>query len=152
MSYDNYKPWSYEVLCSDDAMEVFYELCGSRDVSDSIEKKLDKILLGKKINSDFDDCIGGLVAAALVAYAETDVNCYNMLNLDLDISKEKKEFYDKYDPLLDVVYQNDLDHLKKKAIKVLKMMHNTELGAWWYEEDTYVEWLENIEDMIRELE
>lgn len=151
MSYETYRPWSYQVLCSDEAMKVYYELCCGKDIADGIEKKLNKILLGKKASSDFDDCISGMVAAALVGYAETNVNCYNLLDLDLDIPKDKKEFYDKYDPLLDMVFHTDLKYLKDKAIKVLNMMHNTELGEWWYEEDTYLEWCENIDDMVYEL-
>lgn len=152
MSYENFEPWSYEVLCSDDAMKTFYELCSSKDLAHDIERKLDKILLGKKARSGFDDCINGMTAAALVAYSECEnINCYNLLDLDLDKPDDKEKFYKEYDPFLDVVFHTDLSHLNNKAIKVLDMLHNTELGGWWYEEDMSLEWITNIAEMSREL-
>lgn len=148
MSYENYKPWSYEVLCSDDAMETFYELFASNDLPHDIELKLDKV----KMTSDHHTSVEGLVAAALVAYSECEnINCYNLLDLDLDKPGDKEKFYREYDPFLHIVFHTDLSHLNKKAIKVLDMLHNTELGRWWYEEDLSIEWITNIAEMSQEL-
>lgn len=140
--------WSYQVLCDDDAVEAFYELCGSGDLARDIEKKLDKV----KMTSDYRTSVEGLVAAALVAYSETDINAYNLLDLDLDDPGDKAKFDKEYEPLLDVVFHTDLSHLDKKAIRVLKILPNTELGEWWYEEDLSIEWIENITAMFRALE
>lgn len=140
--------WGYQVLCDDDAMETFFELCASADLAQDIERKLDKV----KPTSDYRTSVEGLVAAALVAYSECEnINCYNLLDLDLDKPEDKKKFYKEYDPFLDVVYHTDLSHLNKKAVKVLDMLHNTELGGWWYEEDLSIEWISNIAEMSREL-
>lgn len=139
--------WSYQVLCDDDAMETFYELSNSPDLARDIEMKLDKV----KMSSDYRTSVEGLVAAALVAYSETDVSAYNLLDLDLDNPDDKAKFEKEYKPFLNKVFQTDLSHLNKKAVKVLNMLPNTELGGWWYEEELSIEWVENIAAMQREL-
>ena len=139
---------SYQVLCDDDAMETFCELCASGDLARDIEIKLDKVTR----TSDYRTSVEGMVAAALVAYSECEnVNCYNLLDLDLNKPADKKKFYKEYDPFLDIVFHTDLSYLNKKAIKVLDMLHATELGEYWYEEDLSVEWISNIDIMSREL-
>ena len=139
--------WSYQVLCDDDAMETFYELSNSPDLARDIEMKLDKV----KMSSDYRTSVEGLVAAALVAYAETDVSAYNLLDLDLEKPYDNAKFEKEYKPFLNRVYHTDLSHLNKKAVKVLNMLPNTELGGWWYEEELSIEWIENISAMQREL-
>lgn len=151
MSEETYNPWSYQVLCSDDAMEIFYELCGSKDLAGNIEKMLDKILLGKKQFSDFDTSLAGMIAAALVSYSLTNTNAYDLLDLDLEDPDDNAKFEKEYEPFLDTVYNTDLSHLSQKAIKVLHMLPNGELGGWWYEEDQSIEWIENISGMERAL-
>lgn len=139
---------SYQVLCDDDAMETFYELRASGDLKRDIELKLDRVTR----NSDYRESVEGMVAAALVAYSECEnVNCYNLLDLDLEKPADKKKFYKEYDPFLDIVFNTDLSYLNKNAIKVLDMLHATELGEYWYEEDLSVEWISNIGIMSREL-
>lgn len=139
--------WSYQVLCDDDAMETFYELSNSADLAQDIERKLDDV----KPYSDYRTSVEGLVAAALVAYAETDVSAYNLLDLDLDDPEDKAKFEREYKPFLNKVYHTDLSGLMEKAVKVLNKLPNTELGGWWYEDDQSIEWVENIAAMQREL-
>lgn len=139
---------SYQVLCDDDAMETFFELSASGDLARDIEIKLDKVTR----NSDYRESVEGMVAAALVAYSECEnVGCCNLLDLDLEKPVDKKKFYKEYDPFLDIVFNTDLSHLNKKAIKVLDMLHATELGEYWYDDDLSVEWISNIGIMSREL-
>ena len=139
--------WSYQVLCDDDAMETFYELSVSNDLIGDIEKKLDNM----KPYADYRTSVEGLVAAALVSYSLTKINAYNLLDLDLDDPKDNEKFEKDYKPFLNVVYHTDLSPLVKKAIRALKMMPNTGLGGWWYEEEQSLEWLENISGMERAL-
>lgn len=139
--------WSYQVLCDDDAIETFYELSGSNDLIGDIEKKLDKM----KAYADYRTSVEGLVAAALVSYSLTNTNAYDLLDLDLDDPEDKEKFEKEYEPFLDIVYHTDLSPLVKKAIRVLHLMPNTELGEWWYEEDQSIEWIENISGMERAL-
>lgn len=139
--------WSYQVLCDDDAMETFHELSVSANLAQDIEAKLDKVTP----YSDYRTSVEGLVAAALVAYAETDVSAYNLLDLDLDDPEDKAKFEREYKPFLNEVYHTDLSGLMDKAAKVLNKLPNTELGGWWYEEDQSIEWIENISAMQREL-
>lgn len=139
--------WSYRVLCDDDAMETYKELSVSLDLAKDIEAKLDKITA----YSDYRTSVEGLVAAALVAYSESDVSAYNLLDLDLDDPEDKEKFEREYKPFLNAVYHTDLSGLMDKAAKVLNKLPNTELGGWWYEEDQSLEWIENISAMQREL-
>ena len=139
--------WSYQVLCDDDAMETYNEFAASANLARDIEGKLDKVTQ----YSDYRTSVEGLVAAALVAYAETDVRAYNLLDLDLENPEDKAKFEREYKPFLNEVYHTDLSGLMDKAAKVLNKLPNTELGGWWYEEDQSLEWIENIGAMQREL-
>lgn len=139
--------WSYQVLCDDDAMETFYELSSSKDLIGDIEKKLDKM----KAYADYRTSVEGLVAAALVSYSLTNTNAYDLLDLDLEDPEDNEKFEKEYEPFLDIVYHTDLSPLVDKAIRVLHLMPNTELGGWWYEEEQSIEWIENISGMERAL-
>lgn len=139
--------WSYQALCDDDAMETYHELEVSADLARDIEAKLDKVTA----YSDYRTSVEGLVAAALVAYSESDVSAYNLLDLDLEDPEDKAKFEKEYKPFLNEVYHTDLSGLMDKAAKVLNKLPNTELGGWWYEEEQSLEWIENISAMQREL-
>lgn len=139
--------WSYQVLCDDDAMETYLELTASKDLARDLETKLDKVTQF----SDYRTSVEWL-AAALVAYAETDVSAYNLLDLDLEDPEDKAKFEAEYDPFLDQVYNTDLSRLKKKAAKTLRSLPDTKLGALRKAyDDTYDDWTGNIDEMLEEL-
>lgn len=142
---------SWEILCSKDAMKTFHELEKSDDLAGDIEKLLKAVTK----TSDIHVLTAGLVAAAFVAFAETeDISYDELIDLDLDDPDDRAVFDKEYDVFLDkVYYDTDLSKLKKKASKVLQMMFDSKLGELWkaYDE-AWHDWAGNLDDMIEALE
>lgn len=132
--------WDYRIFGDDVALDAVAELLARRDYRNMLEAYLDSALAEADDYLEYDTCVYGLVAAALVDAVQNGVD-WNLLT---DVLTEKDNEYVR---LLQELEAVDVWLLSEKADRVLEAVEgdNSELRALWEENRTlYPLWLENL--------
>ena len=147
--------WGVNAFEDDTALEFYDEFCESEQSINDLEESFDMVL-SKKYNMDdmdlleqgFTDPVNALVCAEIIATSlnKTSEKLPNE-EYHVDMEIQKIDFEKISENLTDKIKQKAVDTINK--IKTDKHMHLHDL---WSESESFEEWTEYLDNLIKRLE